>query len=425
MKKIALARWIAVIVLGILCVYVYRPRSQHSQIEVRGFESFALAESLAQHHGFSDPFQTLPTGPSAHLPPLYPAYLALVMMAFGSGAAGASVIIWTAALLLALQFMMFPLLARHLDLGFWTGVLAALAWIAAGIPPSYLWESNLAAVLVIAIAWEMKSSFSGKLSTRQILISDVAWGVLLLLQPVAILVFAFWLLLLHFYSQTSRRQKIALGLLPVAIVAPWIVRNFVVFHRPVFIRDNLGLELAVSNNNCAAPLFEANDRSGCFAATHPNENYQEALRVQQLGEVEYNQVKLQEAVKWIVDNPGAFLVLTAQRFAAFWFPPRSENKSNGIIWRPFMVQLFTLLTLPALFSMWRNSRSSVYVVLLWLIFFPPIYYLVQFMDRYRYPIFWVTFLSGSYFIAELVRGLGGVRARDAEGELDPLASEKA
>lgn len=417
-----LIRWLAVIVLGVATIVIYQPKASHSRIDIRGFESFALAESLAAHHQFSDPFQPLPTGPSAHLPPLYPAYVGLVMILFGSGVVAAKIIIWSAALLLALQLMLFPVLAERLGLGFWAGCLAGLAWFVAGIPPSYTWESNYAAVFVIGVAFVMQKSFSGSVSRRLIVVSTFLWGALLLLQPVAILILPCWLLLLHFRSKATRMQIAALGLLPLVVVAPWIVRNFVVFHRPVFIRDNLGLELAVSNNSCASPLFENNDRNGCFLALHPNENYDEALKVQQLGEVEYNRLRLKEAKDWIAANPKSFVTLTAERFTAFWLPPRSENKGNGIIWRPIVVQVFTLLTLPGLFLLWRNNRSGAYVVLLWLICFPPIYYVVQFMDRYRYPIFWVTFLCGSYFVVEIVRGLVG-SSPDQKSYPQKLASE--
>ena len=32
---------------------------------------------------------------------------------------------------------------------------------------------------------------------------------------------------------------------------------------------------------------------------------------------------------------------------------------------------------------------------IWLAFFPLIYYVVQYEDRYRYPIMWITFLLGA------------------------------
>ncbi len=63
MRRTELAKWIAVIALGSVTIWAYHPRYKHSSINVRGFETFALAESIAEHRGFSDPFQTLRTGP--------------------------------------------------------------------------------------------------------------------------------------------------------------------------------------------------------------------------------------------------------------------------------------------------------------------------------------------------------------------------
>lgn len=413
MKTKALIKWVVVIVLGVVTLSIYHPRSRNSRISLGNFESFNLAQALVEHRGFSDPFEPMHTGPSAHLAPFYPAYLALIMSVFGNGPVSATVLVWSAALMLAAQLMLLPRLAESLGLGFWTGVVAALAWLVAGIPPVFLWESTLAALLVVGIVFLMQKSFLGKMSAKQVLLSGVLWGALLLLQPVAVVVLPFWLLLLHFRSQIPRPQTIALGVLPVLIVIPWIVRNFVVFHQPIFIRDNFGLELAVSNNPCASALFELNDQSGCWALTHPNYNWDEALKVRQMGEADYNRLKLHEAMNWIRQNPTQFAGLSARRLVAFWFPPRALNKGNGMIWRPFGVQLFTLLSLPGLFLMWRNARLAAYVVALWLLFFPLIYYFVQFMDRYRYPILWASFLAGSYFVAEIVRGLAGSqRQRD-------------
>lgn len=172
------------------------------------------------------------------------------------------------------------------------------------------------------------------------------------------------------------------------------------------------IEMAVSNRPCAAALFDTNQDNGCFAESHPNVSFPEALKVREMGEIEYNRLRMQEALDWIRASPLAFANLSFQRFEAFWFPPVSEHPGNGVILRPFVLHCFTLLSIPGLFFMWRNARFSTYVAGPWLVFFPLTYYFFQFLIRFRYPILWATFVPGSYFIVELVQGIAGRR----EGE---------
>jgi hypothetical protein len=406
MNKAPVIRWSAVLSLGIASLCLFHPRfSSKSEINMRGYEAFALAESIINHHTFADPFLAAPTGPSAHLPPLFPAYLALILKVSGHGRTGVAVLMWVTALMLTAQLMMLPMLAQRLGLGFWTGVLASLAWLSTGAGPNYLGEATLTSFLVISVVFFMRRSFDREMSTLQVSMSVVLWGILLLLQPVTILVLFFWWLLLHGRSQISTPKKVALGLLPIVVLVPWTIRNLIVFHQPVFVRDSLGLELAVSNNFCASPLFDVNQNDGCFSEFHPNLNYEEALRVQRLGEVEYNRVRLREATSWIEANPRRFVALSAERFEAFWFPPASYMPGNGVLLHPLVLHCFTLLSLAGLFLAWRNARVATQVMGMWLVFFPLAYYFVQFMVRYRYPILWATFIPGSYFIVELVRGI--------------------
>jgi hypothetical protein len=55
--------------------------------------------------------------------------------------------------------------------------------------------------------------------------------------------------------------------------------------------------------------------------------------------------------------------------------------------------------------MWRNARTAAYILGIWLVFYPLIYYFVQVLPRYRYPVLWASFLAGSYFVVEVVRGI--------------------
>lgn len=418
-------RWVAVTGLAAATLILYCPNiGSNARIDLRGYELFAVAESLVQHHSFADPFLPLPTGPTAHVGPAYPAYLALVFIVFGHGPAAVAVLMWGALLMFALQLAMLPFLARQLHLGFWTGILAAVGWLAARIPPAVLSEVTFTSFLVIAASYLMAKCFAEELPTRSLILWATVWAALFLLQPVAVLVLAFCIVLLHFQLQRPWRQKLALVLLPLLLVVPWIARDFLVFHRLFFIRDNLGLEMAVSNCPCASALFETNIENGCFASSHPNQSLAQALRVRKMGEVEYNRLQMKEALDWIRANPRVFARLSVQRFEAFWMPPVSTQPRDGVILHPWVLECFTLLSIPGLFVMWKNAPYSSYVAGLWLLFFPLTYYFIQFMVRYRYPILWATFVPGSYFIVEGVRGIAGKEKVTNKGTANHTANSE-
>ena len=101
--------WLVVIVLGIASLWINSPSySPNAEIRVAGFETFALAESIVKHHGFADPFLASPTGSSAHLAPLYPAYVATIIMFLGHGPSAVGVLLWSMTVMLAAQQMLLP-----------------------------------------------------------------------------------------------------------------------------------------------------------------------------------------------------------------------------------------------------------------------------------------------------------------------------
>ncbi len=403
-------RWvpflIAALIFGATLYTYYTPYHPHRLCGV-GYESLQLACSLAHNGTFSDPFQTMPTGLSAHLAPLYPAFLALLMKWFGENTYAGFAMGWAVIGVIAIHLALMPFLARRFRLGFSTGVVAAAAFLLAEIPPFVIWESFYVALLAMVLTWLMYDIVTDRPSTARILTASVLWGVLLWLAAVPLLVLLAWLTWIFIAGELPRIQKLALLVIPFLIISPWLVRNYRVFGHFIFMRDNLGLELAVSNNACADFKFRANETTQCFLENHPNEGWAEAERAQQLGEYEYNRVRMREALDWIRHNPRRFCTITAQRAVAFWFPSPTGNPfeatatPRGILLGWFMV----LLSLPGLWLMWKKNRPAAAIVLLWLVLFPPIYYVIQFDIRYRDPILWATFLPAGFFIVEMTKGV--------------------
>jgi hypothetical protein len=398
--------WLAALALFIATHVVYKVEFRpDSRIHDLGLESLQLANSLAFNGTFADPFQPMPTGPSAHATPGYPALVALIIRLYGNEAMGNYVLARSTIFAVALQLALLPLLAQHLGMGFTTGILASIAWLV-GPVSIQLWESHYAGLLAVILAFPMFTAFRRELTWIESAGTGLSWGVLLLFNPAPILVLLVWLLVLYSYAHRSLVRSLVLLGITFLVILPWCVRNYLVFHEPIFLRDNLGLELAVSNNPCAKYSLELNERqSYCFSQNHPNENSEEAAKVRLLGEATYNHLRMKEFKVWIRENPCRFLKLTADRFLAFWFPQWAEKDVGP--WSPknpaaVVVSISTLFSLLGLLFVWRKNRNAAILLLCWLIFFPPVYYMVQFDERYRQPVLWVSLLLGSYFIKDLV-----------------------
>ncbi len=386
-------------------LWCYRKPYQPHEVCGTGYESLQLACSLAETGKFSDPFEVLATGPSAHLAPLFPAYVSLLVRFFGRETYAVA-LAWSAVAIIGLQLALFPFLSRHFGLGLSPGIIAASVFLLARVPPYQMWESFYVGLLTVVLAFPMYDILAGRASNGKVILSSILWGIMLWMATVPVLIMLAWLAWVFAKPRLSRKQKLSLGFLPFLVLAPWLIRNFVVFHHFIFVRDNLGLELAVSNNYCAPFSFTANELSGCFEINHPNKGLDQAEAVRLLGEYAYNQMRLHEAVEWIRANPGRFAELTRLRSIAFWFPsptghPLGDSRlPSGVL----AVWFMTLLSIPGFALMWKKSYSAAGILALWLLLFPPIYYIIQFDLRYRFPILWVTLLLAGFLISEFVKG---------------------
>jgi len=56
--------------------------------------------------------------------------------------------------------------------------------------------------------------------------------------------------------------------------------------------------------------------------------------------------------------------------------------------------------LAGLAIMFRNNRRAAWMLTSTLLLYPLVHYVVQFEARYRYPIFWATFLPAAYAVCE-------------------------
>ena len=378
---------------------------------IREPESFRLAHSLYETGKFANPFAALDTGPSAHLSPVFPSFVALLMKVFGDGSAGIYAIRLAAALVLAFQLALYPVFSRMLGMGGINGIIGASIWIVAKPRIVYNHEELYVAILLALACCGFRRYLDEEGQRR----GRLAWllgslmGCLILTSQTVAPIYATWLAweVCRHKNGFFSKSLLPLVLLPLVIIAPWTIRNYLVFHSFTPIRDNFGLELSVSNNDCARFGISANERNGCFEKVHPNKNVNEARKVMELGEIKYNALQSREALGWISSHPARFIKLSIMRLIAFWMPTENFNihYTSGRDRERVAIYLITLSSVLGLIILCQRDGKSGALLISCLMVLPLIYYVIQFEYRYRYPIMWVTFLLGAMPVTAFARQL--------------------
>jgi hypothetical protein len=360
-----------------------------------GGEPVAIAENLVREGSFGNPFiVSARTGPTAHLPPLYPAFLALLFWMFP----GQPAPVWCMILVHGLHAALLPSVSKLL-FGYRAPGLYAAA-LAIGLPVFALlpiWDAMYTATGLMLFGlfswWVVNRARSPWLAGGA---AGLLGAALELMNPVVLPVLAGWVVLVAVKKYRALKPSglfaAAFALALIAGCLPWVVRDYRCFHRLVFIRDNLGIELYDSNNDCAQHSMELNSLSGCAVNTHPIRSRAEAELLARMGEVDYNRMRLGTALAWIAAHRSRFLELTRGRIVDFWLPPHD-----------WAIRAITVLSLFGLLAMSRGAPAPSLFFAAVLAVYPLLYYVVESNVRYRYPILWISLLAAGYLLTNIQR----------------------
>jgi hypothetical protein len=386
-----------------------------------------VSRSIAERGAFGDPFAAIPTGFTAHVAPAYVFVYAAVAKLFGMGRAGA-IALWSLNVgFLALQFALLPVLSDRLGLGVLPGVLAAVLGVV--VQPYHVlpeWEPLFVGALMVLLCVLTLPYFKAPGDWQHSALLGFLWGVAILASPQSVLLLFAWPLAAASENSPEQLARARRAMLVVAAGAafaclPWFIRNYQRFHAVFFVRDNFGLELSTSNNDCARPTLLENLNSGCHFRTHPNPNPEVAGEIIDKGEIQFNREQLRKALTWISSNPRAFASLTGRRFLKYWFP------SLGSLRYAIPTGVLTLLSFAGLAILFRKNRRAAWMLASVLLLYPLVHYVVQFDARYRYPIFWATLLLAGYAVCETahwLRKASQPSASDAKQQIETVPISK-
>ncbi len=364
-----------------------------------GWEMGRIARSLALGHGFANPFLT-DTGPTAWEAPLYPFLTAGIFKILGIySRASALALLTINSVFSALTCMPIFLIAQR---SFGWRVASWSAWFWAVFPYTmywsirWVWETSLSALLLATLFWlTLEIERSGTL--RRWAVWGLLWGVAALTNPALISFLPFagiWLC----YRLTRQRRR---WLVPVAVsalifwavIGPWTIRNYEVFHRFIFIRDNAGAELRMGNGPGAEGLW--------MWWLHPTTNVLQFQKYRQMGEIAYIHERKSAALEFIRQHPGRFLVLTLRRFVYYW----DDTPNGSQHWVTNLARNSLYLT-SSILAIWglglaiKRRKPARWLFAFLLLAYPVVYYLVFPHPRYRHPIEPELVILAAYLISE-------------------------
>ena len=344
-------------------------------------EPGAVAVAVLEGKGFASPYDA--RQPTAWIAPFYPVVIvASTFRALGAySAASTYFLICLNALFAALTSLVVYALGER-SFGTSTGATAGWLWATSfsnAVLTLLVWDTCLSALL-LSFGFLMFLAGEDSSDYRRWGMAGTFWGGVSLVNPALLGPLPF-LWTLFWYRERKRGRSVwkqvtfALAVMAV-VVLPWLVRNYRVFGKPVFVRSNYAAEVYYGNLG-----FES----------HPLLATQEYQRV---GEMAYVASKKSAVVQYIRENFGTFLEQSTGRAVAFWTVPRI----TGAYWPVISLLAWCGLVLALL-----EGKRDGFAYLIVLAIYPLAYYFSYVFEKYRYPVEPFMFVLAGYALAQTTR----------------------
>jgi len=244
----------------------------------------------------------------------------------------------------------------------------------------WVWETSLAAFLLAIIFW-LTLELEILDSVTPWIAFGLLWGVAVLTNT-SLVTFLPASGLWAWYQRWKAGKRSLAGVALAAIffaatIAPWLVRNYEVFGKFIFIRSNFGAELRLGNGPGADGTW--------MSYLHPTQNALALQQYEHMGEIAYVAERKREALDFIRADYGRFAWISFKRFVYYWAGrPRSSEMSALVDNSAFLAS--SILAFWGLARALRKHRPGAWLFFWLILCYPAIYYFVYPHSRYRHPI---------------------------------------
>jgi hypothetical protein len=390
-------------VLYITLAHTYRIRLGEDHLQF-GWEMGRIARALVTGFGYADPF-TGHSGPTAWVPPLYPLLLAGVFKIFGVYTAKSAWVILTinsifsaatAPLIYEIAARCFQPTGRAGKIALWSAWLWALYPAALQYAVHWVWDMALTAFLfsaVIVLALRVRGIGDdvpepNPQTTLRWSLFGLFWGMIALLNSTILLflpVCGIWMLLGAAGKKSALGPAIGKAVIAAVIflacLAPWMIRNWNVFHAFIPIRGNLGAELHDS-------VLESLNGFTVGTRVPVCDVCPDYLEYKQMGEYAFVQREGKLAREHIRTHKLRFFQLALKRFYFYWVSvPKPAEK--GVLNEAFRVLNYSFISLAGLLGLALALKQRIpgAILFAWAFALLPLtYYFVTVQARFRHPL---------------------------------------
>lgn len=312
-------------------------------------EPYFIAKNIAAGFGYMYPFPFDTVAEvTCYIPPLY-VYFHVAIMKLGGGLIVSQILgllFFHAANIVIYRFFKKQTSAGNALAGFFLFAVYLPLWLTSQKPDP---DGLNVLLIALTISFLYNLSRSSRVTTWVWL--GLLLGVQLLLRPdimLGIVLFGIWLL----WTSARREEKFKGYVLSVVVaiilVAPWTLRNYVVFDKFVFVSANSGFNFYMGNNPSATGEFQQDvstpegkaqlDSIQKYFESHPSH-------------VDADSYLMKIGQQWVVDNPGDALVLATKKFFYHWW--HREYAGSDIASEPWMIVSYRIASVFLLiFGFW-------------------------------------------------------------------------
>ncbi len=395
-------------IIWIIVIPTY-PETDFMWYHVKGVE-------LSQGKGFLNgiyPYYTgTPGNPTAFRPIGYPGTLALLYLIFGSNLIVGK--LFNVVLSTLIMFLTYKLAKQ-----FFNEKIALISLVLFAFSPLAIAYNSIHCSEILFSALLMLSIYLFFNKNNPFLIGLLI-GYLTLVRPIGMFIPAIYALFMFIKKDLNLKKKIiyivSFAAAVAVVVAPWIIRNYIVFGEPVF-STNGGYVIYVNNNDYATGSWSDPYK-------YPDSPFLKYKTETGFDEMAIHKVGKELAYKWIKEHPFKFIKLAFKRIAnsyflktddIMWSLTIAENtwhpitskavKLERLLYPPFYMMLFAFIVYSLYrFKHYRKIDFTTFILLIFA-YFNAMMFVLEGNSRYVFPLHPIYTIGVAFVILELLKNL--------------------